>query len=306
MQMLEVVIGLVFVLLLLSLLGTTIMELLASGLGLRGQNLEKALKNMLATSDIGKNVLKTFKNNSLFKQLSYQFWGKNYNPSYLSADSFQSILFDVILKGEDLNLDNIKQKISEIEDEDLKNVLNQLLQEASLKVGKEMETFQREVQGWYNDIMDRAAGWYKRYTQKILIFVGLFIAVLFNADTIAIYQRLESDPEMLAQIVTMANEYASNEANQPTNIEQDKEFDEALQNLQGLLKNELNSLEAPLGLGWHYIDFDEMGFWDWVYKIIGWFTTAMAISLGAPFWFDLLRRLVSLRGSGNKPEEKED
>ncbi|MGG9962062.1 hypothetical protein [Ferruginibacter sp. SUN106] len=35
---------------------------------------------------------------------------------------------------------------------------------------------------------------------------------------------------------------------------------------------------------------------------IGWLLTAFAISLGAPFWFDLLNKFVALRNTGNKPE----
>ena len=37
--------------------------------------------------------------------------------------------------------------------------------------------------------------------------------------------------------------------------------------------------------------------------ILGFFVTALAISLGAPFWFDLLRKLVNIRSAGNKPSE---
>jgi len=36
----------------------------------------------------------------------------------------------------------------------------------------------------------------------------------------------------------------------------------------------------------------------------GFVITALMISLGAPFWFDLLRKLVSIRSAGVKPEEK--
>ncbi|MCX6244724.1 MAG: hypothetical protein NTU98_08465 [Bacteroidetes bacterium] len=38
----------------------------------------------------------------------------------------------------------------------------------------------------------------------------------------------------------------------------------------------------------------------------GFVITALMLSLGAPFWFDLLKKLVALRGAGVKPEEKED
>jgi len=38
-------------------------------------------------------------------------------------------------------------------------------------------------------------------------------------------------------------------------------------------------------------------------RLIGYLLTALAISFGAPFWFDLLNKLVQLRGAGKKPEE---
>lgn len=37
---------------------------------------------------------------------------------------------------------------------------------------------------------------------------------------------------------------------------------------------------------------------------VGLIITALALSLGAPFWFDLLKKLVAIRGVGVKPEEK--
>ena len=51
MQILTVVIGLIFVLLLLSLLATTLMALLSSWFSLRSRHLIKALLNTLAISD---------------------------------------------------------------------------------------------------------------------------------------------------------------------------------------------------------------------------------------------------------------
>ena len=34
---------------------------------------------------------------------------------------------------------------------------------------------------------------------------------------------------------------------------------------------------------------------------LGWLITALAISLGSPFWFDILNKLVKVRGSGLIP-----
>lgn len=41
-----------------------------------------------------------------------------------------------------------------------------------------------------------------------------------------------------------------------------------------------------------------------VSMVIGWGITAAATSLGAPFWFDMLKRVVSVRSSGKAPEER--
>jgi len=38
-----------------------------------------------------------------------------------------------------------------------------------------------------------------------------------------------------------------------------------------------------------------------VKMIIGWLITALALSLGAPFWFDLLNKLMNLRSSLTTP-----
>jgi hypothetical protein len=35
--------------------------------------------------------------------------------------------------------------------------------------------------------------------------------------------------------------------------------------------------------------------------LAGWLLTALAAALGAPFWFDLIGRVVNLRGAGAKP-----
>jgi hypothetical protein len=39
--------------------------------------------------------------------------------------------------------------------------------------------------------------------------------------------------------------------------------------------------------------------------LAGWIITALAASLGAPFWFDTLNRFVDIRGVGRAPEEKD-
>jgi hypothetical protein len=50
-------------------------------------------------------------------------------------------------------------------------------------------------------------------------------------------------------------------------------------------------------------------FFPWLWAIVpahllGWFLTAVAVSLGAPFWFDTLNRFMNIRAAGTAPNEK--
>jgi hypothetical protein len=49
---------------------------------------------------------------------------------------------------------------------------------------------------------------------------------------------------------------------------------------------------------------EEQGGWGQVG--LGWFISAIAISMGAPFWFDLLARVMNVRNTGKPPEAKQN
>jgi hypothetical protein len=44
------------------------------------------------------------------------------------------------------------------------------------------------------------------------------------------------------------------------------------------------------------------GFADILLRLLGWLITAAAVSFGAPFWFDALSKLGSLRTAGARPQ----
>ena len=70
-----------------------------------------------------------------------------------------------------------------------------------------------------------------------------------------------------------------------------------------LISNDLVAVRSPLGLGWNVKDEAQLksaGFGGWAKKLVGLLITALAISLGAPFWFDLLKKLVNIRNTGKK------
>jgi hypothetical protein len=63
--------------------------------------------------------------------------------------------------------------------------------------------------------------------------------------------------------------------------------------------SELDSLKLPIG--WSSAN-DDIGWSD----LSGWLITFIAVSFGAPFWFDALSRLARLRTTGAKPETTRD
>jgi hypothetical protein len=123
------------------------------------------------------------------------------------------------------------------------------------------------------------------------------------------------DGTMRAAIVAAAQEVAQH----PTDAEKGKRPREATGNLPGESTPEATSVseeeiidrlqrevqKLPLPLGWSRAPDDlrrvPQGFRGWLAKIVGLLLTAIAVSLGAPFWFDLLNKLVSLRAAGKPP-----
>jgi len=291
--MLEVVLGTVFILLVLSLFATTIMEIINSLFSLRGKFLIKALKSMLAGE--GRNdTLEAFLYNPRYKQLTSRFLLKERPPSYISATTFSSILWDIIFsEGKD---DLPANKINEIKDKNLRSVLMQLYRESNLEV----DVFKEKTEEWYEEVMERSVGWFKRNTQTVLLIIGLFIAIVFDADTLAIFRQLSNDPESQLKIAGMVdNLYAKGTDGE---LLVDSLYLTAYQaEIQSLLTTNLEGLREPLGLGWYESTFPKTTY-EWLFKALGWLITALAVSLGAPFWFDLLKKIMSIRSSGYIPQ----
>lgn len=110
--------------------------------------------------------------------------------------------------------------------------------------------------------------------------------VLTNADSIRIANELAQDSVLRQAVVAQAESYLRQTASADTAT-----VNRAMQNLKEVKK-------IGLTIGW---EDDDTTDWQWITKAIGLMLTALAASLGAPFWFDLLKRVVSIRSSGKAP-----
>lgn len=294
--MLEVIAGIVFTFLLLSLLGTTINELLSSWRGWRGYYLEEGLKRLLEYKD-HPDIFERFMKNPFFQQM-FQHWVPlriSRAPSYLSNTNFASILINV-LKRKDKALECLDDLYSELpEGSKLRQVLEQLKNEGL----ETLDDFKLRVQSWFDDVMTQASGWYKRHMQMVTLLVGFIIAVVFNADSIQMYHHLTTNVAVRERINLLAEAYIQKNPELP---QQPTPSDlRSLQQISTDIKNFIASddfadMSNILGLGWRQEDL-KVDVSTWLIRILGWIITALAISLGAPFWFDILKKIINIKSS---------
>lgn len=263
MVVIEVVISLIFILLLLSILASSIMEGIARIFSLRNQRLESALKNMMGNE----GEFNRFKNHPLYRQLE--------KPSYLNNEIFYSIFAGSILNLGSKN--PLEGEIEKIQSSDLNATLSLFMAESD---GKAQE-FRQKVILWYEQVMDSVRMGYKNFTKTILFFIGLGLAVGFNINILQIAENLSQSPGAREVLVTTSKNLVEEESQiDPQNLEENieivKEFGPAAsQQIEWGWKN-----DQPVKI--------------YASTILGWLLTAIGIVIGAPFWFDLLKKILSL------------
>jgi hypothetical protein len=199
-------------------------------------------------------------------------------------------------------LDRIEAAIGALPPSQMKDSLTVLLDKTKREVQlveKDASSGEHYVQGllqnvehWFSDGMDRFAGWYKRWTQWLSLLVAAIVVVLANADTIKVAKSLLHDDTVRGAVVSAAE--SAIQSKDP--------------NGEKALLQQAESLGLPFG--WTAtldIDKKDAGtiFASCLMKIVGLGVSILAVSLGAPFWFDVLSKIVNVRATGKPPQEKQ-
>ena len=320
-EMLDVAIGLAFVYLILSLLAVTLTELIARALALRSHNLFEGIKNLLDDPK-GKCFAKEFYANALIMKLARKNRGFSIiregagKPSYIPTETFVMALFSQVMKRRlktdppnDLtqpsSVADLRGAILKIEYEKVKEQLLMVVDAVSKSddEAKELAEAKKNVGKWFDNAMERVNGWYRRQTQLITLAIALVVALLFNADSILIYNSLSNDATLREAVVAMAQKTSDEDAGGANDA------NTALLTRAPELRDELESIQL---IGWPATGAEnDPRSWpnenkDRGMRFLGWLFTALAVSLGAPFWFDTLNKLVNLRATGKRPEQPEE
>jgi hypothetical protein len=306
-----------FVYMLLSLMCTSASELIASILALRQRTLSSAVEHLLGHTALRK----AFYEHPLIKGIAH---GRRGEPSYIPKDLFSATVVDLLAKSPEPK-SNLQEGLTAL----LRGTTAEAaVKEGFDKLGAETATVKSALGAWFDDSMSRASGLYKRKAQVMVFSVAALLVVGLNADTVAIAKALWVRPELRSAIADSAGKYVAQgmpvvdkTENTATTEVTNKEgttgttgttnsittsAPAAVDATQALIEtnkrlatttNELLGLGLPLGWTDDVLRPGET----WPTKLLGLLLTILACSLGAPFWFDLLGKLVNVRSSGKRP-----
>jgi hypothetical protein len=225
-------------------------------------------------------------------------------PSYIPASNFAMALLDAAARGTDahdpraagpdarpLTLESVRSGITQLQSPIVQRALLAAIDAAEGNLAKAQEN----VEAWFNGAMDRVSGWYKRRTQWILLLIGIVLSVAMNVNSIGIATALLRNAPLRQAVVAQAEKIVADSAIPEANFQKQRAM--------------IDSLGLPIGWGYGYHGPPEAQWgnpdtvWGLLTPMVGWLLTAFAVTLGAPFWFDLLNKVMVIR-STVKPHEK--
>jgi len=297
---LDIVIGIVVVFLAVSLVCSSVNELLAAAVELRASTLEGALQSLLG-ANLAKNLIA-----QAVVPSAVDGAGTKRTPAYIEPALFASALLHCILPDPSVDAgtpaanavpdgstapsqqfvaahDAITKPHDLLRDSPARRSLVALLRNAH----GDYTRLQTQIASWYDAYMDRVGGAYKRRSQWIIAIIAVLVVGSLNVDTYKIYKQLTTQSTFAAALASKAD--AMIQAEPPSSA--DQTFGAAVDKVGERIA------ALPVPIGWHHDD----ALTPWWQKVVGLFITALAASLGAPFWFDALSKLANLRSAGAKP-----
>lgn len=248
-------------------------------------------------------------------------------PTYIPSETFAAALIDLIRSGakpgDPLSLKAWEDTAAKIGNAEFQRAVTAILKEAGDDAGRIRKGFE----SWYDATMDRVSGWYKRRTQIILLATGLATAMVFNIDALSVARHLATDKSYRQAVVAVAESLPQDTiAGTPNGADGASPSLDSTRRRVEAVRTELD--QAGFLMGWPATQVAHCWaaepdpkavapatampigmqaavpcFWAWPQMLFEWIVTALGVSLGAPFWFDLLNKFMVVR-STVKPAEK--
>ena len=270
---LEVAIGLTFCYGTVALIVSTLQEALAAAFRLRANTLLAGVKSMLndpSFDGLARAVYLHPLVNPHADGIGPHERAVRTRPSYIDPAHFAIALVDSLWRvpGDFVQLAGA---IETIPDPQVKQVMRGLYGRA-----RDLQHFQDMLAAWFDNAMARMSGAYKRRQLLISLLLALLLAILFNIDSIHLFRTLWQQPTLAAHLHDMRDVATP-----------------------GALNPALFDAMMALPIGW--TRFPPVAGADFALQVAGWIVTASTALFGAPFWFDLMQRVVRMRSTGVRP-----
>ena len=279
----DVALGLMLLYILLSSIVSAVQELVASCCDLRARNLCAGIKNLIDGPCARPAFAEKVYDHPLIKNLARA----EKLPPHVAPETLSAVLLDVVAEDKlgksyaACTPDEVRALAGKIDSE---HPLQRVLETFTYGAGDLQENLKQRVAEWFDEGMTRVSGWYKRRVKIMLWPISVAVTVAMNASSFKMAAELWQNEALRIMIAHRAVEVADGGT--------ETIGDDALKQLRsfpiGWCIKPDGSIELP------------DGWLDWGNTLLGWLVTVVAISLGAPFWFDLLGKVANLRGSGGK------
>lgn len=293
LQVIEVAIGLFAAFFAVSLMASAMVEAGAALFRKRSKDLAVVLDTMMSSGSTGAIDLRATSVWKVYEVAARRKrgWRKDTDrrtPSYLSARSFADGVIEGLVSAK-TGAQTVVDVIATLPAGPLRSRLEMLTAE----VGDDLLAVKSGLESWFDDTMDRLEGAYRRWSQWLLLALGLLFAVVLNVSSIRIVDALWNDAVLREAVAGSAESITGGPCPAATpQCSAEEKLEQAITTLDGL------KLPVGWGDGWS----KESGV---LWTLVGIVPTGLAVMLGADFWFGLLTRLLNARAvppkAGNDP-----
>ena len=314
---LNIAVGLIFIYSILSLIASQIQELISSFLGWRAKHLKEAITIILGGNNHESEITQQFFEHPLLQSLNRNVItnSKSKILNYIHHKKFSNIFIEFIkdlANQEQENIDTLAGNIKNFALPDkLKTKLVDFAQDIKFKTQEtsvKTEELQHDIEEWFNSEMEMVSADYKQNAKGVAIAVALTISIMLNVDTVYIVNSLYKAQTLSSTINPIAEQLVASHS-QDFLCLQDTENQangaSCLTNIMSDVDNIFFENIFNLPIGWNLSDplnkqFNPLNLQNTVKAIIGWLLSTLAISMGAPFWFDMLGQIINISKGGKK------
>ncbi len=165
------------------------------------------------------------------------------------------------------------------------------------------------VETWYDTVMLSFEERYSRSMRTWSFVIGLIVAIVLNANLFTIYKKLSTDDVARARVIAAQQRVV--DLYEKSKAATDAKDEVKLTALRDKLKNDLDTETGEYeSFGFEPLQWRDVNTArDVGYSLFGWLAMALLLTLGAPFWHDVLQSLFGVKNliekrSGTKSSEQ--